>query len=53
MKTHPALLDGEGEGEPQKLALIFQFTIHIYIQKAQTNCEGSHSVRLSILSVYS
>ena len=29
------------------MALLFKVTIHTHIQNAQTNCEGSHSVRLS------
>ena len=44
VKAHPDLFEGR-EGEPKKVALLFQFTIHIHIQNAQTNCEGSHSVR--------
>ena len=54
--AHPALFEGMGV-EPKKVTLLFQnfqFTIHIhitfnyiqYIQNAQTNCEGSHTVRL-------
>ena len=46
MKAHPALFDGERGGEPKKVALLFQFTIYIHIPNAQTNCEGSHSMRL-------
>ena len=48
VKAHPALFEREGEGRPKKVALLFQFTIHIHIQNAQTNCEGLHSVRLSL-----
>ena len=42
-KAHPALFEVEPK---KKVALLFQFTIHIHIPSAQTNCEGSHSVRL-------
>ena len=34
--------------EPKKVALLFQFTIHIYIQNVQTNCEGTRSVYYSV-----
>ena len=47
VKAHLALF----EGEPKKVSLLFQFTIHIHIQNAQTNCEGSHSVRLYVIQI--
>ena len=45
MKAHPALFEGKGRGgerEPKKVALLFQFTIHIYThsKRSYTNCEG-------------
>ena len=43
-QAHPALFD-KGKGA-KKVVLLFKFAIHIHIQNVQTNCKGTHSVRL-------
>ena len=61
MKAHPVLFDGEGEGSQEggtiipvynshthskRSTIIPVYNSHTHIQNVQTNCEGSHSVRL-------
>ena len=32
MKAHPALFEGQGEGEPENEALLFQSTVDMHFQ---------------------
>ena len=41
VKAHPALFDGE----PKKVALIFQFTIHIHIQNYYSRLQFTYTFK--------